>query len=345
MDEQQELIKDTLDRLLTDLCTSEVVAKSEEGEFASEVWQSLTETGLTTASIARESGGSGGGASDSLFVIREAARYAAPVPLSEHFIAALLLADHGASINSNAMTVASGDFNLEGNNRLTGTAGNVAFARWCGQVVLAASSPTGVKLCRINLADAKIEHQSNIAGEPRDTVLFDTMLNAEDIFETEALINEKLQLLGAATRCMMMAGALESVLEMSVQYSLERSQFGRPISRFQAIQQQLAILAGEVAASKMASNAICTSFHERNDLDIAVAKARIGESVSVCTEIAHQVHGAMGFTREHSLNYRTRRLWCWREEYGNERVWQQRAGQHFIQGGADNIWNAVTLCR
>ena len=207
MDEQQQLIKDTLDRLLTDLCTSEVVAKSEEGEFASEVWQSLAETGLTTASIASESGGSGGGASDSLFVIREAARYAAPVPLSEHFIAALLLSDHGASISNNAITVASGDFNLDGNNRLTGTARNVAFARWCAQVVLVASSPTGLKLCRINLAYAQIEHQSNIAGEPRDTVLFDTMLNAEDIFETEALINEKLQLLGAATRCMMMAGA------------------------------------------------------------------------------------------------------------------------------------------
>ena len=46
MDEQQQLIKDTLDRLLTDLCTSEVVAKSEEGEFASEVWQSLAENGI-----------------------------------------------------------------------------------------------------------------------------------------------------------------------------------------------------------------------------------------------------------------------------------------------------------
>ncbi len=345
MDEQQQLIKDTLDRLLTDLCPPEVIEKSEEGVFASELWQALTETGLTTASIASEAGGAGGDVGDSLLVIREAARYCAPVPLSEHFIAATLLAEQGASIGADATTVASGNFHLKGDNHLTGIAEAVAFARWCGQVVLVATSEAGLKLCRLSLDDARIEPESNIAGEPRDRVSIDTVIRVDDIFEANETVNEQLQLLGAATRSMMMAGALDSILEMSVQYSLERSQFGRPISKFQAIQQQLAVLAGQVSASMMASHAIWMSFAEQNSMDIAIGKARIGESVSACTEIAHQVHGAMGFTREHSLNHRTRRLWCWREEYGNERVWQARIGQHFIAGGADNLWNSVTLCR
>ena len=345
MDEQQQLIKDTLDRLLTDLCPPEVIEKSEEGVFASELWQALTETGLTTASIASEAGGAGGDAGDSLLVIREAARYCAPVPLSEHFIAASLLAEHGTSIGADATTVASGNFHLKGDNHLTGIAEAVAFARWCGQVVLVATSEAGLKLCRVSLDDARIEPESNIAGEPRDTVSIDTVIRVDDIYEANKTVNEQLQLLGAATRSMMMAGALDSILEMSVQYSLERSQFGRPISKFQAIQQQLAVLAGQVSASMMASHAIWMSFADQNSMDIAIGKARIGESVSACTEIAHQVHGAMGFTREHSLNYRTRRLWCWREEYGNERIWQARIGQHFIAGGADNLWNSVTLCR
>ena len=335
---------DTLDRLLTDLCTPDVVEQSERGEFASEVWQALTDTGLTKASIAVDAGGSGGDADDSLLVIREAARHAAPVPLAEHFIAALLLADHGGSIGSRAMTVALGDFNLDGANRLTGSAEGVAFARWCEQVVLVATSAAGPRLCRADLADARIEFRNSVAGEPRNTLSFDTVVNAENIHATDERVNAQLQLLGAATRCLMMAGALESVLEMSVRYSTERTQFGRPISRFQAIQQQLAVLAGEVTASKSASDAICTSFHDRNSTDIAIAKARISESVSVCTEIAHQVHGAIGYTMEHPLNHRTRRLWCWREEYGNERIWQEQVGQRFLQG-ADNLWNTVTLCR
>lgn len=345
MNEQQRLIEDTLHRLLTDLCTPDVIENSEFGEFASELWQALTETGLTSASIAVDAGGSGGDADDSLLVIRAAAGHAAPVPLAEHFIAALLLADHGASVGSDAMTVASGDFKLDGANRLTGTAAGVAFARWCKQAVLVAASASGPMLCRVDLADARIEFRNSVAGKPRDTVSFDTVLSAGNIHETDERASEKLQLLGAATRCLMMAGALESVLEMSVRHSMEREQFGRPISRFQAIQQQLAVLAGEVTASKSAGDAICMSFHDRNSADIEIAKARIGESVSICTEIAHQVHGAIGYTREHQLNHRTRRLWCWREEYGNERVWQKQVGRRFLQGGADSLWSTATDCR
>ena len=287
MNEQQRLIKDTLNRLLTDLCTPHVIEKSEGGEFAAEVWQALTDTGLTTASIAVDAGGSGGAADDSLLVIREAARHAAPVPLAEYFIAALMLADHGTSIGSDATTVALGDFNLDGVNRLTGTAENVAFARWCGQVVLVANSVAGPRLCRADLADAKIESRNSAAGEPRDTLTFDTVVNANNIHETDERANDTLRLPGAATRCLMMAGALESILEMSVQHSNARVQFGRPISRFQAIQQQLAVLAGEVTASMTAGDAIRASFHERNSLDIAMALEERGLDSVFFTEHSH----------------------------------------------------------
>ena len=148
--------------------------------------------------------------------------------------------------------------------------------------------------------------------------------------------------MGAGLRALMMSGALESVLEMTVKYSIERSQFGKPISKFQAIQQQLATLAGEVAASQMAGHSVVEGYANLNELDIAIGKSRIGESVSVCTDIAHQVHGAMGYTLEHSLNHRTRRLWCWREEYGNEREWQKLIGRYFSNQGADNVWSALT---
>ena len=342
MNEQQQLIIETLSRLLTDLCTPEVVDRSESGTFAENLWQVFTETGLTAAGIGVEAGGSGGDLEDSLLVIREAARFAAPVPLAEHFIAGLLLSEQGQSIESGPVTIASGKFIISDGLSLSGTADDVAFARWCTQVVLVAQGPDGLKLCRVPASDFDMVQKNSVAGEPRDAISVNTKVAAESAFSVDSQLPERIKLMGAALRALMMSGALESVLEMTVQYSTERSQFGRPISKFQAIQQQLAILAGEVAACQMASHSVVDSFSTLGELDIAIGKARIGEAVSICTDIAHQVHGAMGYTLEHSLNHRTRRLWSWREEYGNEREWQKLVGRHFAAQGADKLWGAMT---
>ena len=140
-----------------------------------------------------------------------------------------------------------------------------------------------------------------------------------------------------------MSGALESILEMSVSYSNERNQFGKPISKFQAIQQQLATMAGEVAASIRASQSIDLSRELMIELDVAIAKARVGEAVGTCTDIAHQVHGAMGYTLEHSLNHRTRRLWAWRDEFGSEKDWQIEIGRFFSGNASENLWDQITL--
>ena len=342
MNEQQQLIIETLSRLLTDLCTPEVVDRSESGTFAENLWQVLTETGLTAAGIGVEAGGSGGDLEDSLLVIREAARFAAPVPLAEHFIAGLLLSEQGQSIESGPVTIASGKFIISDGLSLSGTADDVAFARWCTQVVLVAQGPDGLMLCRVPASDFDMVQKNSVAGEPRDAISVNTKVAAESAFSVDSQLPERIKLMGAALRALMMSGALESVLEMTVQYSTERMQFGRPISKFQAIQQQLAILAGEVAACQMASHSVVDSFSTLGELDIAIGKARIGEAVSICTDIAHQVHGAMGYTLEHSLNHRTRRLWSWREEYGNEREWQKLVGRHFAAQGADKLWGAMT---
>ena len=342
MNEQQLLISETLNKLLTDLCTPEVVDSSESGTFAANLWQVLTETGLTAAGIGVEAGGAGGDLEDSLLVIREAAKFAAPVPLAEHFIAGLLLSEQGQSIDSGPVTIASGKFSITDDLSLTGTANDVAFARWCTQVVLVAQGSDGLKLCRLPVSDFEIVQKNSVAGEPRDVITVNTKVAAESAFSVDSQTPERMRLMGAALRALMMSGALESVLEMTVQYSTERLQFGRPISKFQAIQQQMAVLAGEVAACQMASHSIVDSFSTLGGLDIAIGKARIGEAVSVCADIAHQVHGAMGYTLEHSLNHRTRRLWCWREEYGNEREWQKIVGHYFAAQGADKLWGSMT---
>jgi len=76
--------------------------------------------------------------------------------------------------------------------------------------------------------------------------------------------------------------------------------------------------------------------------EVAIAKLRVGEAAGSGAAIAHQVHGAMGFTYEHSLHHATRRLWAWREEFGNETHWATVLGRMVAARGADALWPLVT---
>jgi acyl-CoA dehydrogenase len=136
-----------------------------------------------------------------------------------------------------------------------------------------------------------------------------------------------------------MAGALETILEMTVEYAQQRVQFGRPIGKFQAVGQQIAVLAGEVAAAgRAADDAVAAAGCGEAPRAIAIAKARVGEAAGKCAEISHQVHGAIGFSYEYALHRFTRRLWSWRDEFGPESYWQAELGRSVAQRGADNLW-------
>ena len=76
--------------------------------------------------------------------------------------------------------------------------------------------------------------------------------------------------------------------------------------------------------------------------EIAAAKIRAGDAVAVATRVAHQVHGAIGFTDEHRLHYATRRLWAWRGEYGSAAEWAAWLGRRVAARGADALWGDLT---
>lgn len=144
---------------------------------------------------------------------------------------------------------------------------------------------------------------------------------------------------GALVRAVQMAGALERVRELSVQYAAERRQFGQPLNRFQAIQQQLAELAAEVALANAAvDQAVADPSAER----VAVAKVVAGQAAGRAAAIAHQVHGAIGFTHEHRLHRFTTCLWRWRDEFGTEASWSETLGGRVVDAGGDALWATVT---
>ena len=151
--------------------------------------------------------------------------------------------------------------------------------------------------------------------------------------------------LAALARAKQMSGALEAVLTMTITQVQERSQFGRPLAKFQAIQHSLAILAGEVAAARAAADhAVMRLDGAEGDvlLAIGIARARVGEAASRASAIAHQLHGAIGFTREHRLHRYTTALWAWRDQFGTQAWWTRQVGRAVIANGRDGFWPMVT---
>jgi acyl-CoA dehydrogenase len=144
-------------------------------------------------------------------------------------------------------------------------------------------------------------------------------------------------------RVLQMAGALDAALRMTVQYVTHRKQFGRPLGKFQAIQQNIAIMAANTAAAKTAASSVSGLFTgDGSKLGIAAAKLRTNEAVTLAAKLAHQAHGAMGFTREYALHFLTKRLWSWRDEFGNEALWGGRLGGAALQRSADQLWALIT---
>jgi alkylation response protein AidB-like acyl-CoA dehydrogenase len=146
----------------------------------------------------------------------------------------------------------------------------------------------------------------------------------------------------ALARTNLMAGGLQATLDLGLQFASERSQFGRSISKFQAIQHGLAVVAAEVAAAQRAADAAVDALGTSRFIDeVSASKARVGEAVGIVAEQVHQVHGAMGFTYEHRLHHFTRRLWAWRDEWGNEFYWQTILGRRLAGLGADKVWGYI----
>jgi alkylation response protein AidB-like acyl-CoA dehydrogenase len=348
-DSTDTIIVDTATRIFQDLCEPATINAAEAGQWPHALWNALEESGLPLAWVPEEFGGAGAQMADGFAVLRVAGRFAAPVPLAETLMAGWLLARAGIEAPAGPLSIApvhaDGRLTLGADGRLTGRARHIPFARHAGHIA-AVVRRDGVPMATlVKAADLPKRHGTSLAGEPRDDVDFaGAMPQATGPL---ALDMDGLMALGAAVRLQQIAGALEKILDQSVQYALDRTQFGRPIAKFQAVQHNLAMLAGEVAAAGAAAAAAAEAFADgalRADgmAQVAIGKVRGGEAAGAGAAIAHQVHGAMGFTYEHSLHHATRRLWSWREEFGNETAWAIRLGQMVAAAGADGLWPFVT---
>ena len=345
MTEAGRLIADTATRIFRDLGDPQALNGTVDGRWRAPLWRALEDAGLTRAWVPESLNGAGAGVAHGFEVLRIAGTFAVALPLAETLLAGWLLAQANLATPSGLLGVApvrDGERLLLGaDGRLSGTATSVPFARDADHLAVIARRGGKPVVALVDRSKCVIRAGTSIAGEPCDEIVFDGVAPAAlgDGPDEDALM-----LMGAAARSVQMAGALQAILDRSVAYAKERVAFERPIGGFQAVQHNLARLAGEaavaLAASGSAADAIdaAQGFDEAVLLEIASAKIRVGEAAEKGVAIAHQVHGAIGFSKEHVLHRYTQRLWAWRDDFGGESAWAVRLGNTVAARGAEALW-------
>ena len=335
------LLLETADRAFADTCTHETIQAAERDGWAPAIWETAAGIGLPWIGVPEEAGGSGGTIADGVAVLGVAGRHAAPIPLAETgLLAGWLLAGAGLPVGSGPRTVVPGraedDLRLVG-DRLEGTAHRVPWARTAERIV----ALVGGAVVAVTPSRARIEPVTNLAGEPRDTVVFEHA-EVDAIADAPAGIDaDALQFRGALTRAALMAGALLAMSELTVEYTSERRQFGQAVGRFQAVQAHLVRCAEEAALVDLAVQ-VAAREADRGAarFEIASAKLLADDAARVATRAAHQAHGAIGMTQEYGLHHLSRRLWAWRAEYG-DRAWPERLGRAVVTNGGDNMYRVI----
>jgi len=349
--ESENIVVETAEKIFADLADAQTINHDKKGEWKAPLWKALTEAGLPLSWVSDELGGSGASLADGFAVLGAAGRFAIAVPLAETMLAGWLLSQANIASPEGEMTVAPASpkdrITVNADGTLSGRARGVPFAKAAKHFAVLASGATGVSIALVDAAKVKIEAGINLGGDNSDTVTFDKVAPVTIKSAPKGFGQDNLMLMGSVVRSMQIAGSLESMLDISVRYSNERVAFEKKISKFQAVQHNLARLAGEsaaaLAAATSAADAVAnaTAFDDAVFLEATSAKIRCSEAAEKGGAIAHQVHGAIGFTIEHILHRYSLRALSWRDDFGSESYWAVELGKRVASRGADELWPLV----
>jgi len=289
--DMSELI-DPFARLIEDVCTPAAIREIEQGGDSGPMWNAFLESGFLDALVAEQSGGAGLSLNDAAPLIALLGRHAVPLPVGDTMIARALLAAAGMEAPEGPIAIATG-------------AGAVPFAAVASHIL--SGTPDAPVL-----TPAKVE----VTGVPHDGDAY-----------VAGLDGAALRPIAAVLRAQLIAGAAGRVMEMTVAYANERVQFGKPIGKQQAVQQQLSLLAEQAVAARIAAAIGARAGMQPKLADAAIAKHGASLAAGQVAAIAHAVHGAIGISEEYDLQLLTRRLHGWRLADGSEGYWAGVLGQ------------------
>lgn len=328
------------------------------GEALPEVWDVVRGLGWTAVGVGEDLGGEGGDLHDVATIVEGLGRNSVSLPVAETVLARRVRAAAGQRVRGTAevqTVVVPGPSEMielsaaaDGTHRLSGSVARVPWGRAAEELVVLAEDLDGQDVAVVvpaNSVGLMWTDGRNLAGEARDTLELDNVKVDDTALLRRAPARSVVLAEAALLRSAALTGALETALAEAIQHVISREQFGRPLVKFQAVASQLAALASEYQCARVSLDRAVTSAVEgRPDAWARVAAARVvtGRGATEGARIAHQLHAAMGVTREHPLHLSTRRLWSWRDEFGTQRSWSARLGRWLTAAGPDARWAWIT---
>ena len=346
LNEAQQMLKNSAQEFLEAECPDTYVREMEEDEngYTSEMWQKLAEQGWLGLIIPEKYGGVELEFQDLAILLEEMGRYMLPGPyFSNVVLGGMSIMDSGTEeqkqeylprlaegqiIVTLALNEPSGRWDAEGiqlaatengdNYTLNGTKLFVPNAHVSDYIVVAARTGSGENDISLFIVSSQTNGVNQtllktIASDRQSEVSFDNVS-----VSSSSLLGEKNQgwktiekvlKWGAIGKCAEMSGGGQSVLDMTVEYAKQRTQFGRPIGTFQAIQHHCANMATDVEGAKFITYQAAWMLSEGlpADREVAMAKAWVSDSYKRVCALGHQSHGAIGFTKEHNMQLYSRR--------------------------------------
>ncbi|MBC2778980.1 acyl-CoA dehydrogenase [Parasphingopyxis marina] len=332
MNDRRTILTETVDRLFANL--AEVGAREDGGKEFDGHWQSIEAIGLPLLMIPEEAGGFGGDWEDAGVVFRALGAHGLGLPLGETVLARAWLGRIGHKAPEGVGLFA---FAKEGPDESATTLNDLPWTDRADWILLLRPDRWSL----LDAAGAETRERNLLSGDPRASLVFHALDPIADgpLSEGTAMFFAEAALL----RACQIAGAIETMLILAIDHVRERRQFGRPLARFQAIQHQLAILAEENAAASCAAASACQSATlGEAGFEIAAAKWRASRAADIAADIAHQVHGAIGFTREYALHAFTLRARAWGRDFGNETYWARTVGRIALAERPKPLWHWLT---
>ena len=330
-DEIRSIVIEATTRLFEDRLDEQAVRQGRSGVWLAEAWAAVENMGLPLALVGEEAGGLGLAPEDAFELVRLTGRHAIPLPIAETMVANHALAAAGLPLAEGPAVLVPGGLTIAA-GRLTGTVERAPWGRNAATLVVEVNGG----FARLTEGWSLHSTYANAAGMPRDTLVVDAAAP-----ELAPMGSPSLMLAGAAIRALQMSGAIAKALEMSVVHVNERVQFGRTLGKFQVVQHELAKVAGQLASSNAAADLAVDAYLTGGPeafVPVAAARVRIGEAVGETVSICQQMHGAIGFTREHALHLYTTALFGWRDEYGGHVYWSKRLGDAALSAGPEGFW-------
>ena len=313
------------------------MSEPDPGMLDLRLWQRLSDVGLTRLTGSEEGGGSGATWVEAGALLGLVAGAAGAVPLAEHDLLAGWVLDR-ARLETPLGPTSAAVLDAEGMAR------DVPWAAQVERLVVVRDAGGHSEVALVPTAALDVEDGRNLAGSPRGTVRVGSA--AISWTSVEADLSRELHLRGALARAAQLCGAMDRIVDLCVEHATVRVQFGRPLATFQAVQELVSNAAAEAALARAATDAALAAVakgdfgEDAAEFAIAVARSCAGHAATTVVRNAHQVHGAIGTTREHQLHELTRPVLAWRSECGSMRHWDDYLTKVAVRAGR-GVWSVV----